>query len=59
LRALVNALRDFEGEDEVRLAVRQRDGDEIELELPRARCCPELQQRLGEIVGDWGTAEFI
>ncbi|MBI2912517.1 MAG: DNA polymerase III subunit alpha, partial [Chloroflexi bacterium] len=54
LRALVNALRDFSGEDEVRLSVRQRDGEEVELELPRARQCPELAQRLGEIVGDWG-----
>ncbi|MEE8369213.1 MAG: DNA polymerase III subunit alpha, partial [Dehalococcoidia bacterium] len=59
LRALMNALReysgeDYSGEDEVRLAIRQRDGEEVELELPRARQCPELSQRLGEIVGPWG-----
>ena len=38
----------------MRLAIRQRDGEEVELELPRARYCAELSQRLGEIVGDWG-----
>ncbi len=54
LRALVNALREYSGEGEVRLAIRQRDGEEVELELPRARYCAELSQRLGEIVGDWG-----
>ena len=54
LRTLVNALRDYSGEDEVRLSIRQQDGEEVELELPRARQCPELAQRLGEIVGDWG-----
>ncbi|MBI1885557.1 MAG: DNA polymerase III subunit alpha [Chloroflexi bacterium] len=55
LRAVVNALRDFDGEDEVRLSIHQRDGEEIELALPRARSCPELRQRLGEVVGSWGT----
>ena len=54
LRALVNALQDYSGEEEVRLSIRQRDGEEVQLELPRVRCCPELRQRLGEIVGPWG-----
>jgi len=55
LQSLVDALRDYSGGEEVRLSIRQRDGDEIEMELPRARYCPELTQRLGEIVGPWGT----
>ncbi len=55
LQALVDALRDYSGGEEVRLSIRQRDGDEIEMQLPRARYCPELTQRLGEIVGPWGT----
>jgi DNA polymerase III subunit alpha len=55
LSALVSALRDYSGEGAVRLAIRQRDGAEIEMELPSARYCPELTQRLGEIVGPWGS----
>jgi hypothetical protein len=54
LRALVNALNDYSGEGEVRLAIKQRDGAEVEMELPRARYCPELTQLLGDIVGPWG-----
>jgi DNA polymerase-3 subunit alpha len=57
LRALVNALRDYNGEGAVRLAIRQRDGEEVEMELPSARYCPELTQLLGEIVGPWGTVQ--
>jgi DNA polymerase III alpha subunit len=55
LRSLVNALREYEGEGAVHLSIRQRDGEQVEMELPRARYCPELEQRLGEIVGPWGT----
>ena len=54
LRALVNALKSYSGEGEVRLSIRQRNGEVVELELPRARRCSELSQRLGEIVGSWG-----
>ncbi len=54
LRALLGALHDYEGEDPVRLSIRQQDGAEVEMELPRARYCPELAQRLGDIVGPWG-----
>jgi hypothetical protein len=55
LRALVNVLRDYNGEGMVRLAIRQRDGEEVEMELPSARYCPELTQLLGQIIGPWGT----
>ncbi len=55
LLALVEAVGDYSGEGEVRLSIRQRDGAEVEMELPRARNCAELAQRLGDIVGPWGT----
>ncbi len=55
LRSLVNALQEYAGEGLVQLSIRQRDGEEVEMELPRARYCPELTQRLGEIVGAWGS----
>jgi hypothetical protein len=55
LRSLVNALREYEGEGAVHLSIQQRDGEQVEMELPRARYCPELEQRLGQIVGPWGT----
>jgi DNA polymerase-3 subunit alpha len=55
LRAVMSALEEFEGEDEVVLTIRQQDGDEVELELPRARACEELSQRLSAVLGDQGA----
>jgi len=55
LRAVMSALEEFEGEDEVLLAIRQQDGDEVHLELPRARACDELSQRLSAALGDQGA----
>jgi DNA polymerase-3 subunit alpha len=55
LRAVMNALQEFEGEDAVRLTIRQQDGDEVELELPRARACDELGLRLSSALGDAGS----
>jgi len=52
--ALVACLRDFPGDDPVRLRVRQSDGQEVELALPSARACPELVARLGRVVGERG-----
>ncbi len=54
LRALVNTLRDYGGEIGVRLSIRQQDGEEVEMELPSARQCPELTAQLSQIVGPWG-----
>ena len=54
LRALVNTLREYGGEGGVRLSIRQRDGEEVEMELPNARRCPELTAQLSQIVGPWG-----
>ncbi|MDP2949199.1 MAG: OB-fold nucleic acid binding domain-containing protein, partial [Chloroflexota bacterium] len=59
LRAVMSALQEFEGDDEVRLTIRQRDGDEVELELPRTRACGELSERLGGVLGDGSVAEFV
>jgi DNA polymerase-3 subunit alpha len=55
LQALVNTLQEYAGRAAVHLSIRQRDGDQVDLEMPSARYCPELTQRLGEIVGPWGT----
>jgi DNA polymerase III alpha subunit len=55
LRAVMSALQEFEGDDHVRLTIRQQDGDEVELELPRARACEELGQRLSGLLGDAGA----
>jgi DNA polymerase-3 subunit alpha len=55
LRAVMSALQEFEGEDHVRLTIRQQDGDEVDLELPRARACDELSARLGSALGDAGS----
>ncbi|MEE8347194.1 MAG: DNA polymerase III subunit alpha, partial [Dehalococcoidia bacterium] len=55
LRLLVNALREYAGEEPVQLSIRQRNGEQVQLELPRARYCPELERLLGDIVGPWGT----
>ncbi len=54
LRAVMGTLQEFEGEDLVRLTIRQQDGDEVDLELPRARACDELSQRLSGLLGDAG-----
>jgi DNA polymerase-3 subunit alpha len=55
LRAVMSTLQEFEGEDHVRLTIRQQDGDEVDLELPRARACDELSARLSGLLGDAGT----
>jgi hypothetical protein len=55
--ALVACLRDFPGDDPVRLRVRQADGQEVELALPSARACEELVERLRAAVGEQGRVE--
>jgi DNA polymerase-3 subunit alpha len=55
LQSLVNALREYQGEEAVHLSIQQRDGEQVDMELPRARYCPELEQRLGQIIGPWGS----
>jgi hypothetical protein len=53
--ALVACLRDFPGDDPVRLRVRQSDGQDVELALPSARACEELVERLRQVVGEQGN----
>jgi DNA polymerase-3 subunit alpha len=55
LKSLVSALRQYEGEGAVRLSIRQRGGDLVDVELPPARHCPELERALADIVGPWGS----
>jgi len=55
LRAVMSAIQEFEGDDHMRLTIRQQDGDEVELELPRARACDELSVRLSGLLGDAGS----
>jgi DNA polymerase-3 subunit alpha len=55
LNALIVALHEYSGGDPVRLAIKQLDGEEVEMELPGARRCPELMRLLGEIVGESGN----
>ena len=50
--ALVACLRDFPGDDPVRLRIRQADGQEVELALPSARASEELVERLRQVVGE-------
>ena len=57
MAALVACLRDFPGDDPVRLRVRQSDGQEVELALPSARACEELVERLRAVVGETGRVE--
>jgi hypothetical protein len=40
----------------VRLRVRQADGQDVDLALPSTRACPELVERLAEVVGEQGSA---
>jgi DNA polymerase-3 subunit alpha len=55
LRALIAAVRESSGTQTARLSVRQRDGEEVALELPAVSPSPELTRRLSEIIGPWGA----
>ncbi len=55
LRALIAAVRESTGTQSARLSVRQRDGEEVDLELPAVSPSPELTRRLSDIIGPWGT----
>jgi hypothetical protein len=59
LQRLLAALRDFPGEDEVRLTVRTLDGASQRVALPSARACPELTARLADVLSDAGEAQVV
>jgi hypothetical protein len=54
LNAVVSALSKYTGGDPVRLAIKQLNGEEVEMELPAARRCEELTLELGQIIGPLG-----
>jgi hypothetical protein len=57
LHELLDALRAFPGDDDVRLTIRTLDGHTqvADLRTLRVRSCPELTQRLQDALGDAGT----
>jgi len=55
LRALLDALRAFPGDDAVQLTIHTLDGGTQTAALPPARSCPELTARLREALGEAGT----
>ena len=59
LRQVIMLLRDYPGEDDVTLSIRQQDGEEVDLALPRARVCPELLSRLRAVVGPSGKVDAL
>jgi DNA polymerase-3 subunit alpha len=54
LSAVVSALSKYSGGDPVRLAIKQLNGAEVEMELPSARRCEELAGELMRIIGPQG-----
>ena len=55
---LMQALVAFPGEDEVRLRVHTRHGEEVELTLPSAAFCDGLHAGLAQALGEWGEARI-
>jgi DNA polymerase-3 subunit alpha len=55
LQAVVKALARYDGGDPVRLAIKQLNGQQVEMELGAVRRCPELAQELGAIIGPLGS----
>ena len=53
LRKLIDAIRDFSGQDEVTLCIKIDDRVD-NLRLPTTNYCPELHQQLVELVGEEG-----
>jgi DNA polymerase-3 subunit alpha len=56
LHRLLDTLRAFAGEDEVRLALRTLDGGTQHVALPPVRACPELTEALAAELGAAGEA---
>ncbi len=57
LRQVMGLLRHYPGSDPVTLSIRQRDGEEVDLALPKAHVCPELVSRLQALLGSWGQVQ--
>lgn len=54
LRRVMALLRQYPGEDPVSLTICQRDGEEVDLALPKARLCPDLMDGLRSLLEGWG-----
>jgi DNA polymerase-3 subunit alpha len=59
LQLMMAALRDFPGEDRVRLTVRTLEGASQTVALPSVRACPELTAHLAEVLSDAGEARVV
>ncbi len=59
LRLVMAALRDFAGEDDVRVTVHTLEGEAQQVALPPARACPELTARLSEVLEGAGEARIV
>ena len=59
LQQLLAALRDYPGEDNVRLTIHTLDGGSQGVALPPARACPELTARLSDVLSDAGEAAVV
>jgi len=57
MRALIAAVRESSGTQTASLSIRQRDGEEVALELPDVSPSPELTRRLSDIIGPWGAVD--
>ena len=55
LQRLLATLGEFAGDDDVRLTVHTLDGASKQVALPSARACPELLERLSEVLGEAGS----
>jgi len=53
LRQVISTIKEFPGHDEARLCINGQ-GSPIILKLPNTKYCPELHQRLVELVGEEG-----
>ena len=59
LDALIEVLRQYPGDDDIRLFVHARDGDRIELTMPSARACEDLRIAGVAALAAQGDAEVI
>jgi len=53
LRQIISTIKEFPGQDEARLWINGQ-GSPVLLKLPNTKYCPELHQRLVELVGEKG-----
>jgi DNA polymerase-3 subunit alpha len=57
LRQVMGLLRSYPGGDPVVLSIRQKDGEEVDLALPKVHLCQELVSHLRALLGPWGEVK--